>query len=155
MRNNLLTIKSAHLLSAILGMPSGPGALYGLMLFSCARICCLVTLLTPLHAFGYFSIGCSSACGLAGKKLLASAMLFSSFVLAIVSSSPILCFSFGILALPPSEGGMAVIRFAAQMSGSSAFLSHSLQCCCLVFCSAFWYLLLASLCSLYIWCSEM
>src|SRR6266851_7872284 len=103
MRNNLSTIKSAHLLSAILGMPLGPGALYGLMLFSCAHICCLVTLPTPLHAFGYFSVGCGSACSLAGKKLLASTMLFSSFMLAVVSSSSILCFSFGILALPLSE----------------------------------------------------
>src|SRR6266853_3317587 len=40
------------------------------------------------------------------------------------------------------------MQCAAQMSGSSAFSSHSLQCCCLVALIAFWYLFLAALCSL-------
>src|SRR6266851_8608723 len=99
---------------------------------------------TPLQAFGYFSFTCcSSSGGLAGKKHLASAALFSSFVLAIASALPTLYWSFGIFALPLSVGGAEIIRCAVHRSASLAFLSHSLQCCCLVPLSVFWYLLLA------------
>jgi hypothetical protein len=146
---NLSVIKSALLISMTFGIPSGPGALNGFVFLICSQICSLVILPTPLHAFGYLTLAFSPwTCGLVGKKHLASAWLFSSFVLAIRSSSPTLCLSFGIFALPPSMWGAETMWCAAQISGSSTFSSQSLQCCCFVVLIVFQYLFLATLCSL-------
>src|SRR6266851_3902541 len=146
MKYSLLTIRLAQLLNAIFGIPSGSGALKGLVFLSCSQICSLVILPTPLHALGYLaSLFAPCSCGLVGKRHLASAMLFSLFMLATISCSPTIYLSLGIFALPLSVGGAETMRCAAQMSGSSAFSSHSLQYHCLVVLSMFWYLFLASL----------
>src|SRR5216683_5440184 len=132
----------------MLEIPSRPRALNGLVFLSCLQICSLVIFPTPLHAFGYFiSAFPPWSCGLMGKKHLASALLFSSFVLAVSSSLSTLYLSFRIFALPPSMWGAETMRCTAQISGSSAFSSQSLQCCCLVTLIALWYLFLAALCS--------
>src|SRR6266851_409592 len=153
MKYNLSIRRLVQLLRTILGILSSPGALKGLVFFSWSYICSLVILPTPLYAFGYFMTSprsCSS--GLAGKKHLARALLFLLFMLAVISFPPIMCLSFRIFTLPPSVGGANIILCAAHMSRSLAFSSQSLQCCCLVCLSAFWYLPLAALCSLCTWC---
>src|SRR6266853_2685645 len=83
----------------MLGIPSSPGALNGLVVFSCTQICSLVILPMPLHTFSYLPFACGLfSVGLAGRKLVASAVLFSPFVLAIVSSPCTLYLSFRIFA---------------------------------------------------------
>ena len=52
---SLSTIMSAHLVSIILGIPSGPGALYGFSFLSCALTCSGVILPARLHSLGYFA----------------------------------------------------------------------------------------------------
>src|SRR6266851_682748 len=147
MKYSLSTIRSAQLLNAIFGIPSGPRALKGLVFLSCLQICSLMILPTPLHALGYLASSFTPrSCSLAEKRHLANAMLFSSFVLATISCLPTVYLSLGIFALPPSVGRAKTMQCTAQMSGSSAFSSHSLQCHCLVVLSMFWYLFLASLC---------
>ena len=109
-----------------------------------------------MHWRGYRWLACeSSSCGLVGKKHLARARLFSLLVLATDSCSFMLCFSEGILALPPSMAGAKTSLLAIQMSGSSAFSSQSHQCCFLVYQRVLSYLFAASLWSICILCSSL
>src|SRR6266704_2863777 len=103
MWHSLSAIKSAHLVSATLWMPSGPCALNGFNFLSCALICSSVILPTLSQAFGYsWSAMASSVGGFAGKKLLASTRPLSQLSLASESVSPTLYLSTGILVLQPS-----------------------------------------------------
>src|SRR5712672_168878 len=134
----------------MLGMPSGPGALYGLSLPIWPHTCSAVSLVVFLHCGGYRSSTRGSvSAGLAGKNALVSALLFSPFVLAVRSCPPMVCFRGGILALPPSVAGTETSLLVVQMSGSSTFSSQSLQCCFLVYCRVLSYLFAASLCSVW------
>src|SRR5260370_32068674 len=134
MWNSLSRSISAHLVSTMFRIPSGPGALYGLILWSCLFICTLVIGSTSLHGSLLVVSSCVNAgcSGLGRKKQLASALPFSSFVTAFLSVFPLLHVSTGILDLPPSVGCEDVSLCAVHMSGSSALSIQSLQCCCLL-----------------------
>jgi hypothetical protein len=122
----LSTRRLAHLVNTIFGIPSGPGALYGLSLLSCFSICAFVIFLGASHCRGNFWLSCPGSCiGFVGKKLLASATLFSSLLEAILSASPVLYFNAGMRDLPPSEAGADISLWTVHMSGSSAFSSQS------------------------------
>jgi len=65
--------------------------------------------------------------GFGRKKPLASALPFSLLVCAEISCPSTVIFNTGILSLPPSVADIVMYQLAVQMSGSSAFLSQSLQ----------------------------
>src|SRR5260370_40366877 len=134
MWNSLSRSISAHLVSTMFGILSGPGALYGLILWSCLFICTLVIGSALLHGSLLVVSLCVNAgrSGLGGKKQLASALPFSSFVTAFLSVFPLLHVSPGILGLPPSLGCRDVSLRAVHMPGSSARASRSPVCCCLL-----------------------
>src|SRR6266581_2464420 len=149
MKHSLSEIKSVHLVSATLGMPSGPGALNGFSFLSCALICSSVIL--PMHsqALGYlWSAMASSAGGFAGKKFFASMRPLSQLLLASAIVSPTLYLSTGILVLLPSPAEEEVKWCAVHMSGSSAFSSQSLQWWVLVCSRVLRYFLIIAACSL-------
>src|SRR5712671_453365 len=151
--SSLSISRSAHLVSTMLGIPSGPGALYGLSLFKWRKICSFVIFLGRSHCRGYLSSACAlGCCGFGGKKHFAKAALLSPLFEATLSSPPTLCFSAGMRDLPPSAGGAEISLCTAHMSGSSAFSSQLRQCCFFVLLSVFSYSLTASLCSLCITC---
>src|SRR5258708_20423902 len=122
MWNSLSRSISAHLVSTMFGILSGPGALYGLILWSCLFICTLVIGSALLHGSLLVVSLCVNAgrSGLGGKKQLASALPFSSFVTAFLSVFPLLHFRTGILDLPPSLGSKVVIFSPSHISCSSA-----------------------------------
>src|SRR5216684_8939542 len=95
---------SAHLVSTMFRILSGPGALYGLSLWSCLLNWSLVMVSASQHGSMLGSSPCIVAGqgGLGGKKQLASALPFSSFVATFLSTPLFLCVSIGILDLPPS-----------------------------------------------------
>src|SRR5712691_1507780 len=136
---SLSAISSAHFVSTILGIPSGPGALNGFSFLSCALICSAVMVPALSHSEGYMApASMSSEGGLSGKKPFASMCPFSAFMLAVVSSPSMMYFNAGILVFPPSPQDLEVSWCAAHMSGSSAFSNHSLQCCVLVCSRVLW-----------------
>ena len=92
--------------------------------------------------------------GLGGKKVQANRDAFSSLVVAMVSWSPFVNLSTGILLLPPSPAGEEVYLCTIQMSGSSALSNQSLQCCLFVCSSILWNVQLASLHSSWMGCSS-
>src|SRR6266702_8704294 len=129
---SLFRIVSAHFVKTIFGIPSGPGALNGFNLASCLFTCSLL-IESKLHiGSGYTNRSGDSWGGFEGKNVLASMVLFSAFVVAVLSDPFFVSVSTGILLLPPSPAGDAVYLWAVQMSGSSAFSSQSRQCCLLV-----------------------
>src|SRR6266581_9050561 len=149
MRHSLSEIRSAHLVSATLGMPSGPSALNGFSFLSCALICSSVILPTRSQALGYsWSAMASSVGGFAGKKFFASTRPLSKLSLASEIVSPTLYLSTGILVLPPSPPEEEVKRCAVHMSGSSAFSSQSRQWWGLVCSRVLRYFLIIAACSL-------
>ncbi len=126
-------MRSTHFIRTIFGMPSGPGALYGLSFLSCCATCSLVIGSSLQHRFGYaLSGGMSVSAGLAGKKLFARAHAFSELVEVISSLLPCVCFSTGILAFAPSDAGAEMTLWTVHISRSVAFSNQSLQCCLLV-----------------------
>src|SRR5712671_6732616 len=154
MWSNLSASRSMHLVSTMLGIPSGPGALYGLSLFRWCRICSFVIFFGRSHCRGYLPSSCTlDCCSFRGKKHLARAVLLSPLFEATLSSPPTFCFSVGMRDLPPSVAGADISLCTAHMSGSSAFSSQSRQCCFFVLLSIFSYSLITSLCSLCIACS--
>src|SRR6266404_3247934 len=120
---------SAHLISTILGIPSGPGALNGRSLAMC---------------FLFWSFVMLSVCwGFLGKKVFASATLLLMFVLAVCSPSGSCIVRNGILVFPPSLAGAEMYLCAVQRSGSVAFSSQSRQWCFL----EYWIVLLYFFCA--------
>ena len=57
MVSRLSVSNSAHFISTILGMPSGPGALYGFSLWSCFQSWSTVILTSAWHWGGYLALG--------------------------------------------------------------------------------------------------
>src|SRR6267154_1817933 len=122
----------------MLGIPLGPGALYGSSFWIWYAICSLVMRSSLQQAGGYlWFCGIPASTGLVWKKLFANACDFSWLVLAITSLLPLLCLRAGIWAFAPSVAGAEVYLCTVQMSGSVVRSSQSLQCCFLV-CSRVW-----------------
>jgi hypothetical protein len=131
--------RSAHLVSTMFGILSGPGALYGLILRSCLSICSLVMWSTVQHGSCSTVSSCVVSVGsFFGKKHLARALPFFPFVVAFTLLWPDLCTSIGILLFPPSVGCKVISLFTVQMSGSSALSSQSHQCCLFVVLRVLW-----------------
>src|SRR6266404_1960146 len=136
---------SAHLISTILGIPSGPGALNGRSLAMCFLIWSFVMGFILHIRRGRFasSVMLSVCWGFLGKKVFASATLLLMFVLAVCSPSGSCIVRNGILVFPPSLAGAEMYLCAVQRSGSVAFSSQSRQWCFL----EYWIVLLYFFCA--------
>lgn len=113
----------------MLGMPSSPGALYGLKRAMCLRVCSFV-IGSMSHAGGrkLHSLSLTFTCwGFFGKKVFASEVLLSALVLAMCSPAADWIIRLGILDFPPLLAGAEMYLCAVHMSGSVAFSSQSRQ----------------------------
>src|SRR5882724_13100406 len=122
---------SAHWMNTELGIPSGPGALWGLRQ-EIGRLICVFVIAEKGNFWGGYSFSVLIGSSSSGdeKNAFMKALVFSSFDAASMTgpSSCFSRFSVGTRALPPSDGDLDAYQCAVHTVLSSTDCRKSSQC---------------------------